>query len=94
MDSAIIPIVPLNNRHAKRKFERDAKRIMMPLEEVNTGFTYHLFSDDNPNVSYNGLYQQYLTLWYQTIDEVVKLYKFKYAGIDRLWFERQYKPKV
>lgn len=94
MDTAIIPLIPLNNRHAKRQFERDAIKIAIPLEEVNTAFTYHLFSDDNPSATYNGLYQFYQDLWYKTIDQIVKTYKFKYAGIDRLWFERHYKPML
>lgn len=91
MDSAIIPLVSLNNRQSKRQFERDAIRVVMPLEEVNTEFLYLLFSDDC-KASYNGLYQKYLDLWRKTIDELVKTRKFPSVGIDKLWFERQYSP--
>lgn len=91
MDSAIVPLINLNNRQLKRQFQRDAMRIALPLEEVNTTFLYLLF-DDECKASYNGLYNTYLELWLQTIDELVSTRKFPTIGIDKLWFERQYSP--
>ena len=91
MDSAIIPLVNLSNRQIKRQFERDAIRVVLPLEEVNTEFLYNLFNDDC-KASYSGLYNTYLDLWLRTIDELVKTRKFPTIGIDKLWFERQYSP--
>ncbi len=93
MDSAIIPLIPLTNRSLKRQFERDAKKVVLPLEEVNTAFLYYLF-DDECHLTYKSLYNQYLVLWENTIDEIVKTYQFKSVGIDRLWFARNYKPII
>jgi hypothetical protein len=90
-DSAIVSLIPLKNRQLKRQFERDAMRVIMPLEEVNTEFIYQLFNDEC-KASYNGLYQRYHELWLSTIEELVKTKKFPSVGIDKLWFERQYAP--
>jgi hypothetical protein len=90
-DSAILPLIPLNNRHSKRMFERDAIRVILPLEEVNTEFIFQLFNDEC-KATYNGLYNHYLELWLQTIEELIKTRKFPSVGIDKLWFERQYSP--
>lgn len=91
MDSAIVPLYPLSNRTYKRQFERDAVRVMMPLEQVNTEFLYLLF-DEECKASYNGLFQTYHKMWLDTIDELVRTRKFPSVAIDKLWFERQYSP--
>lgn len=91
MDSAIIPLTTLSNRSQKRQFEREALRVMMPLEEVNSEFLYMLF-DEECTATYNGLYQTYQRLWLSVIDELVRTRKFTIVAIDKYWFERNYSP--
>jgi hypothetical protein len=91
-DAAIVPLVPLVNRRYKRQFEKDAIRVIMPLEEVNTTFLYHLFDESN-KATYAGLYNYYHDLWMRTVEELVKSRNFPTIGIDKLWFARQYSPE-
>lgn len=91
MDSAIVPLIPLTNRQLKRQFQRDALRVVMPLEEVNSEFLYLLFDEDCKR-SYKSLYNTYHDLWMRAVDEVVSTKNFPSVGIDKLWFSRQYSP--
>jgi|TARA_R110000782_G_scaffold10513_3_gene32775 hypothetical protein len=91
MDGAIIPISNLNNRSQKRKFTKEAIKIAGKLEEVNTAFLWHLFNTEGK--SYREMYLHYLKEWNDTVDALVIGKKINNLAIDRLFFERQYKPQ-
>jgi len=90
-NDAIQPLTPMVNRWMKRKYEQEAKRVVFPLEEVNTSFIYELFDEDN-KASYKALYEKYLERWLDTVAEICANRNIKYIGIDRQWFSRNYRP--
>ena len=92
MDGAIVPITNLNNRSEKRKFTRDANKVAGKLEEVNTAFLWHLFNTEG--MTYKQMYLHYLKEWNDAVDALVRGKKITNIGIDRLFFEREYKPQL
>ena len=93
MDGAIIPISYLNNRSEKRKFTKDALKVVGKLEEVNTSFLWHLFNMEDSK-TYKEIYLHFLSEWNRVIDQIIKSKKITQIGIDRLFFEREYKPQL
>ena len=92
MDGAIIPISNLVNRSEKRKFLKDATKVAGKLEEINTSFLWHLFNSEG--ITYKKMYLHHLRQWNDAIDAIIKNKKINNIGIDRLFFEREYKPQI
>ena len=91
-EGAIFPLTALKNRAQRRQFTKDANKIAGRLEEVNTGFIWHLFNVEGK--TYKEIYIYFLDLWNKTIDELISTKKFTNVAIDRLFFERNYKPQL
>tara|TARA_R110000772_G_scaffold239170_1_gene351194 strand:+ start:193 stop:498 length:306 start_codon:yes stop_codon:yes gene_type:complete len=91
-DSAIQPMNQLMNRWQWRRYEKEAIRVVGPLEEINSTFLYELFSEKF-NQSYSELYEEYSIKWIDRVKAICKSQKVRHIGIDLHWFERNYKPR-
>lgn len=90
---AIVPIIDLNNRKARRKFVKEASNIVEDLEKVNASFCFELFNDESKE-SYLDIYTRHLDWWQETVNTLARTHKFTSFGIDRLWFANNYQPKT
>jgi len=91
--SAIFPVNNLINRSEKRKYKIQALKVAPVLEEINTGFIWHIFNAD-PSMHYNEIYKHYAREWNDTVDRLAATKIFPCVAIDRLFFERNYKPEL
>jgi hypothetical protein len=90
--NAVIPLIDLSQRGARRKFIREASNIVEDLEMVNASFYFELFNNESKE-SYLSIYKRHLDWWQETIKELVRTHKFTTCAIDRLWFANNYKPQ-
>ena len=90
--NAIISIVPLSNRHLKRKFEQQALKFAPALQTIIDKFIFALWTYPD-HIGYEEIYKFYHDLWYETIDS------FKYSeadliGINGSFFKENYQSKI
>jgi hypothetical protein len=92
MEGAIIPTTDLTNRTLKRRFVNEAKKIALPLEQINTAFIWELFNAPD-HLSYADIYAVYSQKWTDQVKELSQRKEFTLAAIDILFFSREYKPR-
>lgn len=90
---AIVPLMPLTSRKARRIFVQEAEKVIEPLEEVNASFLFELFDESNKS-SYIDLYRKYHESWTRRVKNLCRSKEFTHIAIDATWFTNQYKPEV
>lgn len=93
MDGAIIPTIELTNRKLKRQFVNEARKIALPLEQINTSFIWEL-NNAPEHLSYSDIYRIYAEKWNNKVRELSNRKEFTLAAIDILFFSREYGPKI
>jgi len=91
--SAVIQLEPLLNRHDKRAFLKEKKKVEHLFVGVEFEFEYLLFHAPE-NITYGDLYTYYLNKWLDIIAQLKTTHKFKYIGFDSWHFPRMYKSVV
>lgn len=93
MPSPIIKLaVDVHNRHNKRGFLEEAKRILPQLEEINASFIEALF-DDNDKRSYMAIYHHFKQQWDYQVEWFLRNVKPKHLILNVYLFEELYKPR-
>jgi hypothetical protein len=89
----IIPIIPrhqITNRHDRRLFEQESKRISDQLLPIPIGFLNRLFNGDE---DYIPLYNEYNSLWQLGCEACKGLHpKLKVCDPNPFFFESSFKP--
>lgn len=93
MDGAIIPTIELTNRALKRQFVNEAKKIALALEIINQKFIWELYNAPD-YMTYKDIYQIYSAKWSDKVRELTRSKEFTLAGIDVLFFSREYAPQI
>jgi hypothetical protein len=90
--NALISTTPLSNRSEKRKFEHEAMKFAPALQVIIDKFIGALWVYPD-HISYLEIYTYYSGLWNQQIDHFQHS-EAKTIGIDRTFFETNYKPQI
>tara|TARA_R110000796_G_scaffold106769_2_gene217286 strand:- start:129 stop:407 length:279 start_codon:yes stop_codon:yes gene_type:complete len=91
--SAVIQLEPLLNRHDKRAYLKERKKVEHLLVGIEVEFEYALFHSPE-SITYNDLYLYFLNKWSDIIENLKSTQKFKYIGFDAWHFPRMYKSIV
>lgn len=87
ISNAIRPKRALQNREAKRIYEREELKLFLDFDKINKNFIEDLFSPYTPNINVYGLY---LKAWTDLANWYLEYGNLKFATIDQHWFADNY----
>ena len=90
--NAIISIIPLSNRHQKRKFNQQAMKFAPALQTVIDKFIFALWTYPD-HIKYDQIYYYFLDLWDKTVDSF-KNSEADAISINSSFFKDNYQPKI
>lgn len=88
---AIYPLKPLTNRSLKRGYLHEVDKIANQIDDIQVKFEYAVFHAPE-SVTYQDIYDYFLSEWKQLVEKIIEVYKLKYCFIDLHYFETKYKP--
>lgn len=91
-NTQVFIVRPINNRHDRRQANREAKKFLMELGEIENEFSAALFAEMD-YATYVSLYRAYNDLYIKVADFWEKKLKPKYIMVDKLYFCNHYKPE-
>lgn len=78
------------NRQERRKVEKEIKRALPVFIQIEQDLIRDIFNEEDE--CYNDIYTRYLETWNKTIDEWIRLKRFKFVYVNRFYLEETYKP--